>query len=72
MSERELANAFQAYFGLSQEHEDALWARFATRRQESAAWAAFGSAMVLMTVHLRPAQRVPMQLFQSMFGRQGR
>ncbi len=72
MSERELTHAFQAYFALSQEHEDALWSRFAARRQEAAAWAAFGSAMVLFTVRLRPAQRAPLQLFQSMFGSQGR
>ena len=28
MSERRLTEAFQAYFGLAKEHEDALWARF--------------------------------------------
>ncbi len=69
MTEQELTHAFQAYFGLGQEHEDALWARFAARRQEAAAWAAFGSAMVLMTVRMRPAQRAPMQLFHFAYGR---
>ena len=73
MSEQQLTQAFQAYFDLNEEHEEALWARFSARRAgEVAAWGAFGAAMVLLNVRLQPARRAPMQLFQYMLGRRGR
>ncbi len=71
MNERELTNALQAHFHVNQEQEDALWARFQRRRSEAAAWGAFGAAMVLLNVRMRPACRASLWLSQLSLGRKG-
>ena len=56
--DRTLSEALQRSFGMSQEQEDRLWARFEARRSlEAAAWAAFAANMALLGARLRPAIR---------------
>jgi hypothetical protein len=55
--DRALTGALQRGLGLSQEEEDARWARFESRRQEAVAWVAFGTAMAALAAGLRPALR---------------
>ncbi len=65
----ELTQTLQTHFALGREREDLLWERFSVRRQEAAAWAAFGMAMALMNGRLELAQRASMPFFNLLQGR---
>ena len=55
--DRTLEAALQAHFALSEEQEDALWSRFAAKR-EAMQWQAFASALVLIHTTVYSISRV--------------